>query len=147
MKLFIKTLVALLILVSVSSCGTSQTTDEKQGNQNQEQVQKGTIVNVDVAAFEKMIQDNEGILVDVRTPGEYADGHIANAQLVDYKSADFKEKIAKLDKDQPVLVYCRSGHRSGESAKIMVNELGFKKVINLDGGFLAWSGEGKEVEK
>lgn len=81
----------------------------------------------------------EGVqLVDVRTAAEYADGHIPNAVNIDVYSADFAEKIAKLDKERTVAIYCRSGRRSKNAAEQAV-KLGFK-VVELDGGVLSWSG-------
>ena len=77
-------------------------------------------------------------LVDVRTAGEYAEGHIRNAVNIDVNSSDFAEKIALLDKDRTVAIYCRSGRRSKVAADKAV-ELGFK-VVELDGGVLSWRG-------
>lgn len=81
----------------------------------------------------------EGVqIVDVRTAAEYADGHIPNAVNIDVYSADFAEQIAKLDKEQKVAIYCRSGRRSKSAAEQAV-KLGFK-VVELDGGVLSWRG-------
>lgn len=78
------------------------------------------------------------ILLDVRTPEEYAEGHLADAKLINYYADDFKSQLALLDKTKPVFVYCRSGKRSGASAELLI-ELGFKEVYDLQGGFMAWS--------
>ena len=81
----------------------------------------------------------EGVqIVDVRTATEYADGHIPNAVNIDVYSANFAEQIAKLDKEQKVAIYCRSGRRSKSAAEQAV-KLGFK-VVELDGGVLSWQG-------
>jgi rhodanese-related sulfurtransferase len=73
-------------------------------------------------------------LVDVRTPGEYKAGKIDDAINIDYMAADFKAKMAKLDKSKPIYIYCQAGGRSASAAKILV-EMGFKKVFDLSGGY------------
>ena len=73
-------------------------------------------------------------VVDVRTPAEYAAGHIAGAQNIDVQAADFGARIAALDKKAPYLVYCRSGSRSGIAAATMA-AAGFTDIV--DGGAMA----------
>ncbi len=97
---------------------------------------------VSVADFSEGLSIDDVQLVDVRTAEEYQEGHIENAQLIDVKSEDFHDKIQELDKDKPVYLYCRSGKRSGKASKIML-ELGFKEIVDLKGGYIAWS---KQVE-
>ncbi|OJV21084.1 MAG: hypothetical protein BGO21_09380 [Dyadobacter sp. 50-39] len=96
--------------------------------------------------FEKQLsKSGNAQLLDVRTPEEYDEGHLAKAANVDYKSPDFKEKIAKLDKSKPVYVYCLSGGRSAAAATAL-HETGFKEVYDMKGGYLKWSTSGKAVE-
>lgn len=90
---------------------------------------------------QKLATTSERILLDVRTPEEYAEGHLTDAKLINYYNEDFKSQLALLDKTKPVFVYCRSGKRSGASAQLLI-ELGFKEVYDLQGGFTAWA-EGK----
>jgi rhodanese-related sulfurtransferase len=78
------------------------------------------------------------ILLDVRTPEEYSEGHLAEAQLINYYNSDFKNQLSLLDKTKPVFVYCKSGRRSGASADLLI-ELGFTEVYDLEGGFTAWA--------
>lgn len=97
------------------------------------------IVKVDAATFKEALASNSDIqLIDVRTPKEYNDGHIENAKLIDFLSEDFKIKIQELDKEKPIYLYCRSGGRSGKASKFM-EELGFKEIVDLEGGYEAWS--------
>lgn len=81
------------------------------------------------------------VLLDVRTPQEYRDGHIAGAVLVDYNSASFKEELGRLDPGKTYLVYCRTGNRSGKAISLMM-ELRFRKVRHLSGGITKWKEEG-----
>jgi rhodanese-related sulfurtransferase len=75
------------------------------------------------------------------------EGNIENSINIDfYKSMDFMKFLDKLNKDENYFVYCRSGKRSDASCQIM-KEFGFNNVFNLEGGFLAWSGNGYEVNR
>ena len=84
------------------------------------------------------------LLVDVRTAEEFAEGHIEGALNIDYFSATFSDDISKVGFEIPVLLYCRSGNRSGKAMKIM-KELGFKEVYNLEGGIKGWILENNPV--
>lgn len=90
-------------------------------------------------------KDNQDIVIlDVRTHEEYKSGHIANSVNINYKSSDFKEQIEKLDKNKSYITYCRSGRRSTGASQTM-KELGFQKIIMIQGGMTAWSKEGLPV--
>jgi thioredoxin len=80
-------------------------------------------------------------LLDVRTPEEFAGEHIDNAVNVNWNSDDFTAKAAKYDKSKPVFVYCKVGGRSGEAAG-KLQEMGFTKIYNLQGGMMKWSAAG-----
>ncbi len=86
------------------------------------------------------------IVVDVRTPEEFDEGHIKGAQNIDFNGIDFPGKLAKIDRDAPILVHCRSGRRSQASLKTF-ESLGFKKVNHLDGGIQAWAEAGGALER
>lgn len=75
-----------------------------------------------------------GILLDVRTPLEFSEGHIENAKNIDISDALFESEIEKLDKNQTVFVYCAIGVRSSKAANIL-RKKGFKHVFDLDGGY------------
>lgn len=91
--------------------------------------------------------DAKNICLDVRTAEEYMEGNIENSINIDfYKSMDFMKFLDKLNKDENYFVYCRSGKRSDASCQIM-KEFGFNNVFNLEGGFLAWSENGYEVNR
>ena len=76
-------------------------------------------------------------LVDVRTPEEFKDGTIPGSQNINVLADDFAEKVKNLDKDKPVLVYCRRGGRSSRAAKTL-KSLGFTEIYDLDGGITSW---------
>lgn len=98
-------------------------------------------------AFEQLLQEKESAtLVDVRTPGEFQQGHLTNAINVDFYGKDFKAQLGKLSKDKPVFLYCASGGRSNSTLQYLTNA-GFKEVYNLSGGIQAWTKARKPVVK
>lgn len=86
---------------------------------------------------EKLANNPEAILIDVRTPGEFADGHLEDAVNIDWKGNDFGKQVADIDKSTPVYVYCLSGGRSKGAANFLKKE-GFETVIEMDGGMMKW---------
>ena len=106
----------------------------------------GAVTTLSVPDFAKKITDTSIVLLDVRTPGEFASGHIAGATNIDFESGTFPADIQKLDKTKTYAVYCRSGNRSAQATALMAKD-GFKSIFNLDGGINNWQGAGKEVVK
>ncbi len=89
---------------------------------------------------ESMLSSGKNITaLDVRTPGEFAAGHIPGAINIDIGNPKFASLINSLDKNGEYVVYCRSGIRSAKAAGIM-KEAGFKKAHNMKGGISAWGG-------
>ena len=89
----------------------------------------------------------EGVqLLDVRTPEEYAEGHLDGAVMIDYKADGFVEKAeAQLQKDKPVALYCRGGRRSHLAAELL-HKAGFQQLVELGGGITAWNEAGQPVK-
>lgn len=85
------------------------------------------------------------VVIDVRTPQEYTEGHIWRSINMDYQSSAFKDIISRLDKNFTYIVYCRTGARSAMARSVM-EELGFKYVINMSSGYSAWLSEGLPAE-
>ena len=105
------------------------------------------ITSLDTDLFEKTLQETSNPqLVDVRTLKEYAEGHLPGVILMDIREDTFTLLIQKLDKTRPVFVYCRSGKRSLDAAKILEKNK-FTLVYNLEGGILEWKEKGKTVEQ
>mgnify|MGYP000526506432 CR=1 FL=1 len=75
------------------------------------------------------------VVIDVRTPGEFSEGHLVGALNIDVQSSLFQNEIASLDKNATYALYCRSGNRSGVAAEIMA-EAGFTKILNAKVGFV-----------
>lgn len=77
------------------------------------------------------------MVIDVRTPGEFKEGHLANAHNIDWLSDDFEASVKKLDKSTTLLVYCKSGGRSAAAA-VKLRGLGYNPVYELEGGIEDW---------
>lgn len=104
----------------------------------------GAVTTMNVNDFAKKASDTSIVLLDVRTPGEFAAGHIAGATNIDFESGTFEAHIQRLDKRKSYAVYCRSGNRSGQATALMAKD-GFKTIFNLDGGLINWQIAGNAV--
>jgi rhodanese-related sulfurtransferase len=88
--------------------------------------------------FRNAISNKKVQLVDVRTSRELTSGHIKGAQNIDFfKQPEFKATFSKMNKDEPVYLYCQSGNRSQKAAKKLV-AMGFSTVYDLRGGYSMW---------
>jgi rhodanese-related sulfurtransferase len=87
--------------------------------------------------FQNQLNENV-VLIDVRTAEEFNNGHLENALNIDYYNANFIEDINRLNKEKKVMVYCKSGGRSAGAVTIL-KQNGFKNIVELDGGYIAWS--------
>ena len=102
---------------------------------------------VDVAEFAKAVADTSYVVLDVRTQAEHAEGHIPGTQFnIDVLEDSYTETALKtLPKDKPVALYCRSGNRSKNAARILA-EKGYE-VLELGSGFRGWVSAGKKTTK
>ena len=105
------------------------------------------IEHVDAQGAARLLESNQKVVViDVRTPDEYAGGHIAGAKNINFRSPEFASALGALDRSQTYLVHCAAGGRSTSSLATF-EKLGFQKVVHLDGGFSGWAEAGKPVAK
>lgn len=86
-------------------------------------------------------QNGSFVVVDVRTPEEFANGHIKGAILINYYDADFSDRIAALVPDKTYFFYCRSGNRTSKTMQLARNA-GLQNVLELQGGIIAWTKAG-----
>ncbi|MBB6004407.1 rhodanese-like domain-containing protein [Arcicella rosea] len=106
-----------------------------------------SVKNINSDEFKKLIEtSNAPLVLDVRTDTEVATGVIPDAIQIDYTADNFEQKIAQLDKNKTVFVYCASGGRSAAAANVLAGN-GFKHVYNLEGGIDAWKEKGFSVVK
>jgi rhodanese-related sulfurtransferase len=147
-KLFIIPLLIGFITAIGCSNNSNQGATQEETNAieaSKEQV-KVIFEDVDVYVFAELVAKKQGQILDVRTKDEWAEGTIKGAIKMNYYDDDFANKLTTLNKNKPVYVYCKSGGRSAKAARLM-QEMGFKQIFNLLGGFKAWNGAGKEVVK
>jgi rhodanese-related sulfurtransferase len=97
-----------------------------------------------VSAFAALVAAPSTVVLDVRTPSEFATGHLTGAHLLDIRATDFDSQIGALDKNATYAVYCHSGNRSGQAIERM-KAAGFTHVADLAGGITAWSAAGRPV--
>ena len=110
--------------------------------------QHAVFKNITSKAGNNLILENSNnpdfVILDVRTPGEFAGGRLEKALNIDFYSQTFQNKLDNLNKDKIYLIYCKSGHRSGQTVDIMKRR-GFKKVYNLIGGIDQWNRQGYQI--
>ncbi len=126
----IAALLAALAAVTLSGCG-SETAPE-------DVVFDGS--HVSASTFAAATEVDGVTVVDVRTPAEFAEGHLPGAVNIDINGADFAAQVAALDPDADYAVYCRSGNRSAAAIDVMTSA-GVTSTIGLSGGIGAWNGE------
>ena len=100
---------------------------------------------ISVQEMKEVLKAESVQLIDVRTRNEYASNHIKNAKNIVYQGEDWEEQIATLDKEKPVYVYCQKGGRSAKCASLL-EEAGFQKVYDLEGGISQWMAQGNQVD-
>ena len=133
----LKAIFGAVLGLTLASCGTNAPTADADVDAVAEQASAITLVSVNDAS-KLLAEDKDAILIDVRTPEEFGTGHLKGADNIDFKAADFIEKISQLDKSKHYVVYCGSGKRSGKATAKM-DELGFATIIDVDGGIGAWN--------
>ena len=126
-------LAAAMALVEVQAAEGPKKTDEG-------------VKHVSAKEAQKLVAEKRVVVLDVRTPAEFKQGHISGATNVDFKATDFRKRIGQLDKSKTYLVHCAAGGRSTQSLPIL-KEQELKSVYHLDGGFNGWKKEGLAIEK
>lgn len=124
-----KTLIVLGLIALALGIGFMARTGESA-------TQTATITHLKGTSYMNTFTTTPGaLLIDVRTPQEYAQGHLAGAINIDIEAPTFIDEIKKLDPSTPTFVYCRSGNRSGQAIAIM-KKLGFTSLTDLSGGIV-----------
>lgn len=99
------------------------------------------VVNVTVGKAQKLIKEHAGkadfVILDVRTPGEFAEGHIKGAVNLDVQSPTFEKGLRALDRKKSYLVYCRTGNRS-RRAILAMEAQGFRSIFHMNEGIVMW---------
>jgi rhodanese-related sulfurtransferase len=127
---------------------SAQTADDAYKKEVVAESQTNNFKNISGDELEQLLESQGGTLLDVRTADEVAGGVIGQPLHLDFYGEGFGEQLKSLDMDKtkPVYVYCASGRRSSNTAKMLI-ENGYGEVYNLSGGFNQWSQEGRKTEK
>ena len=139
-------LTALLLTAGCSSGDTATSDSGTESSDSSSDAEAAGIRLVSATEGASLQSDplDDLVILDVRTPEEFAEGHLDGAVMIDFYEADFADRLGELDPEVPYLLYCRSGNRSGQTTAIM-GDLGFTDVADVDGGIVAWSGAGLPV--
>jgi len=121
---------SLLIFISILTLSCTNKKNSKTDKQ------LGEIKQISALEFKENSKNNS--VIDIRTPQEYNQGHIEGAVNINYYDKTFLEQVAKLDKEKPIYIYCRSGSRTSSAAK-KLKKIGFSEVNDLEGGIISWS--------
>tara|TARA_R110001583_G_scaffold122623_1_gene273931 strand:- start:3422 stop:3832 length:411 start_codon:yes stop_codon:yes gene_type:complete len=132
-----KSILKLSLLLFISLIAVSCNSQEKK-----KQLENSKEISV-ISPNDFLKMSKSQLVVDVRTPEEYNEGAIESAVNINFYDENFLDQFANYNKEEPIFIYCRSGGRSGKAAK-KLSELGFKKVFDLQGGYLNWT---KEMSK
>jgi rhodanese-related sulfurtransferase len=106
---------------------------------------RSPVTNVTVGKAQKLIKERAGkadfVILDVRTPGEFAEGHLKGAVNLDVQSPTFEKGLRALDRKKSYLVYCRTGNRSRQ-AILAMERLGFRSIFHMNEGIVMWKQQG-----
>ena len=143
-KLFLCSLLGISFITTTVSCQNAAKNAPKSTFAAKPSAQNTAPIAADLSVTDfqkKLAADRSALVLDVRTPQEFANGHLPNAMAINIFDADFKQKVGKLDKSKAVYVYCAVGGRSAKASQIL-QESGFKTVYNMAGGFNSWQAAG-----
>jgi rhodanese-related sulfurtransferase len=127
MKIFLS---GLVLMLTLGACAASQPAAEL----------------IDAQQAQQILQQQNVQVLDIRTPAEFADGHLAKARNLDFYASDFAEQLKQLDPKAPYVMYCASGRRSAE-AHLQMKAMGFEQVYEIQGGYQAWQSQNLPVQK
>jgi len=141
-NLFVIFAVGLLAACSQGESGAQSTPQDVVKTQEIPKAQDMQITDVSATEAAALIKVRPDVVIlDVRTPAEFAAGHIEGALNIDFKNVNFAAEISKLDTSKTYLVHCRSGARSTRSL-VVFKEKGFKTIIHMNGGIIDWNNSG-----
>jgi rhodanese-related sulfurtransferase len=131
------------LATALGSCQNS--TEPEKSKSALGEIQNQISAVIPVQEFQQKLKNDHAQLLDVRTPGEFGGGYIAGAQNVDISQwGSFEAAISKLDKAEPVMVYCAVGGRSKQAATYLEQQ-GFNEIYDLEGGIKAWISASGEI--
>jgi rhodanese-related sulfurtransferase len=134
-------LIFVLFLLEANMCQLNKNNEEKKISAKYQKITAREAINL----ISQNKNNSNFIILDVRTKNEFDQGHLKNAQNINFYSENFTKDLDALNKTKTYLIYCRTGHRSGETLKKMT-ELHFDKVYDM-GAIMDWINKGYPVVK
>lgn len=135
-------LAGALIALPLAGCSSSGTVSVTEGAPAASAPANGSHLGAE--QFAAALKLPRTVILDVRTPAEFAQGHLQNAVNLDIEGADFVTRLGQIDKTVPYAVYCHSGNRSGAALQAM-SQMGFAEAYDLTGGIGAWENAGGKI--
>ncbi len=134
-KNFLRGVLFCVSLILLSSCSSNNKTHAFN-------------INNEIATPQNLVSNNY-IVIDVRTPEEYQEGHINGALNIDISNEMFFEKTSSLNKDKKYIVHCSANVKNGRSEKALkiMSDMGFNQLINMEGGIVAWKKKNYPISK
>ena len=129
-KLIMNIILGIFIVIGLIAC------NNENSSKDSKETDQGPVYQSISAEEAKEMMDEDAIVLDVRTQEEYDQGHIEGALLLPLSDIQMGELSLLEDKDQVLLVYCRSGNRSESAAKLLIEE-GYRQVYDF-GGIIDW---------
>jgi rhodanese-related sulfurtransferase len=138
-------IISIITFLTLFSCQANDTVSQDQAV-TQEQTKSA--VSLNDAEWSALLLGKPGVIIDVRTPGEFEQGYIEGAELIDVTSSSFMSKIQELslNKEEPIYIYCRSGNRSKKAMSMLSSE-GFTEIYELDHGIIGWQKAGYPINQ
>ncbi len=150
-RVSLKALSLFLVLAAASSTTPAQNADNAAKSQTAKEAKidpKVAAISISVNAAAKLLVDSNNVVpLDVRTEKEFAAGHLPNARNISSRAEDFKEQLARLDRNKTILFYSTGGGTRAAKTVETLESLGFKKYANLEGGYNAWTNAAQVVVK
>lgn len=141
MKIPIILILSLILLLS--ACSVNDLTGEVIASENNEDnFQK----RISIEETQKLIEEEKPLIIDIRTPEEYNQGHLEGAININFYENTFYKEIKEIETEKPILIYCRSASRSGKAMKGLKGQLE-NAIYEMKDGIIAWQREGGELVK
>ena len=139
---FWKLILPLLVFVNVWAAESGTKTEPPKAQSTPSTAKFKT---VSVPEFEQLRKNTNNVVLDVRTPKEFAESHIPGSTNIDVNAPDFSKRVSALDPNKTYLVHCAAGVRSAKACE-KLSQMKFKQLYNLDGGLHAWEKAGNKGE-
>ncbi len=146
MRNLIQLLIVVAFIITISCCA-KQLKEQEVTGPNGEKLIVDILTPKDAFKYVEHNRDNNNfVILDIRTPKEFREDRIEGAVNVDFRSSNFRGEIDKLDRNKTYFVYCRTGNRSRDAVNLM-GAMGFRSLVRLAGDITGWKSAGLPIVK